>query len=215
MTPFDRLFRCMTKPWVVLSYVALMVLSFMYLDKPITIFFHDLKVNHLPVVMASISNLGHRNILLAVLLFFALLFRFIIRRPTAEKQSWFLVLATVIPGAINLVLKIAFGRARPPLLFQEDLYGFQWMKFTNMYWSFPSGHTATIMGFAFGVWAVLPRYRWAALTLGLLVMLSRIILLRHYFSDVMTSAYLAMLEVWLLQWVYRRYAPAFMKEVQH
>jgi membrane-associated phospholipid phosphatase len=44
-------------------------------------------------------------------------------------------------------------------------------------------------------------------------MSSRVILLQHYITDVMVSAYLALIEVWLLQWVLNRYAPDFMQEV--
>ncbi len=46
MKPFDRLVMIMTKPWVVGCYLGFLVLLFLYLDKPIAIFFHDLNLRN-------------------------------------------------------------------------------------------------------------------------------------------------------------------------
>ena len=140
-------------------------------------------------------------------------FRYVLHQHEWAAKAWFVSLCTLMTSAIVLGLKVLFGRARPELFLNEGLYGFQWVKFERLYWSFPSGHVATMMGLMFGLYIVWPRYRWVFLSLGLLVMLSRVILFQHYVSDVMVSAYLALIEVGILQWALQRYAPQFMKEV--
>ena len=69
------------------------------------------------------------------------------------------------------------------------------------------------MGCMLGGFVIWPKYRWIFLSVGLLVMITRVILLQHYLTDVLVSAYLALIEVWVLQYLLRRYAPSFMSEV--
>ena len=61
MTPFDKLFQRMTQPWVVVSYMLFIVLSIMYLDKPITLFFNGLEYNALNPILEFISRMALRN----------------------------------------------------------------------------------------------------------------------------------------------------------
>ncbi|MCH9755820.1 MAG: phosphatase PAP2 family protein [Gammaproteobacteria bacterium] len=213
MTPFNQLFKCMTKPWVIASYALLMVLLFLYFDKPIAVFFHDLKLGYLKYFLVAITSLGKSKPAIGLLFLLALLFRYIVHKKKWEMRAWFLWLCTLIPSVIVLGLKMLFGRARPELWFSDGLYGFQWIKFERLYWSFPSGHTATMMGLMFGLCVVWPRYRFVFLLFGFFVMLSRIVLFQHYVSDVMVSLYLTLIEVGILQWVLQRYAPQIMKEV--
>lgn len=106
------------------------------------------------------------------------------------KRRWYALLALVlvVPGGIflNLMLKIAFARARPGWG-SVDLFGY----------SFPSGHTmmATLLYGALGVFFVVAVKSWwsraitAALVLTLIcaVGFSRIYLGAHYFSDVVAA----------------------------
>ncbi len=213
MTPFEVYFKRMTKPWVLASFVALMALFFLYTDKPVALFCYDFKFGYFQPILEIITNLGKKTRALGILFVLAIIFRYILHRRQWEMRAWFLWLCTFVPSLIVLGLKVLFGRARPELFIHEKIYGFQWIKFERLYWSFPSGHTATMMGCMFGLCIVWPRYRWGFLGLGFLVMLSRILLYQHYVSDVLVSAYLALIEVGVLHWLLRRYAPQFMKEV--
>ena len=106
---------------------------------------------------------------------------------------------------VNLVLKIVFSRARPDLLFSQQWYGFYGFKFSAPFWSFPSGHATTIMGFVFALCALWPKYRYLFLLYGVLIALSRVVLTHHYLSDVMVASYLALVEVGLLySWFVQR-----------
>lgn len=212
-TSFNSYFKAMTKPWVMMGYALLMVVLFLYCDQSIAVFLKGLELGYFKPVLEGITSFGKAKLAVIVLFVVAVACRYVLHRRVWEARAWFLWLSTLVPSMIVLVLKILFGRARPELLFNDGLYGFQWLKFERLYWSFPSGHTATMMGLVFGLCVVWPRYRWIFLCFGFLVMLSRVILLQHYLSDVMVSAYLALIEVGVLQWVLQRYVPQLMKEV--
>jgi membrane-associated phospholipid phosphatase len=213
MKPFDRFFKNMTQPWVAISYAALMTCLFLYVDAPVTIFFHQAEIGYILPLSTVITTLGKAKPVIGFLVLSVLIFRYILHWRQWEMRTWFLCLSTLVPSIIVLGLKIIFGRARPELLFSDGLYGFQWFEFSRPLWSFPSGHTATLMGCMLGSCIIWPKRRWIFLLIGLCVMSSRVILLQHYITDVMVSAYLALIEVWLLQWVLNRYAPDFMQEV--
>lgn len=213
MTSFDRLFRGMTKPWVVISYVLLVTLSFLYLDKPIALFVHGLDLGNRLILLKALSWVGLSAGYLIGLPVLALVLRYVLKNITWACRTWFVWFCIFIPDLIAVGLKTIFGRARPELLFQEQLYGFQWFKHGHLYHSFPSGHTTTIMGLVFGLCIIMPRYRWLFLCLGVAVGISRILLLQHYLSDVLTAAYLALIEVWIMQRVLQRYAPKFIEQV--
>ncbi|WP_133126935.1 phosphatase PAP2 family protein [Legionella nagasakiensis] len=198
MKPFDRLFSTLTKPWIAAAYWGFIILSFLYFDQPIAFFFYDLDLDaHVPF-LKWITNLGLGGIYFVSLFLLAFVFRYVYRKPQWEAQAWFLWLCVVIPSLVCLVLKITLGRARPHLLFYDGLYGFYGLKTHASYWSLPSGHTTTMMGFVFGLSILFPRYGYAFIIGGLTVALSRILLTNHYLSDVLAASYLALVEIGLL-----------------
>jgi membrane-associated phospholipid phosphatase len=97
------------------------------------------------------------------------------------------------------------GRSRPELLFNDGLYGFYGLKLSSKFWSFPSGHTSTIMGFVFGLCIVFPRDMYAFILTGFTIATSRILLTHHFLSDVLMATYLSFLEISLFYyWVKRK-----------
>ena len=213
MTSFNRLFRGMTKPWVMISYALLVTLSFLYIDKPIALFVHGLDWGVWVAVFKGFTLLGCKTMYVIGLPVLALVLRYVLKNIPWACRTWFLWLCVFIPNAVAFVLKVMFGRARPELFLQAQEYGFEWGRLDHMHHSFPSGHTTTIMGLVFALWVIIPRYRFVFLCLGVAVGISRILLLQHYVSDVLTAAYLALIEVWIMQRVLQRYAPTFIEEI--
>lgn len=80
----------------------------------------------------------------------------------------------------------------------EQIYGFQGPSFNSQFWSFPSGHTSTIMGLVIGLAILFPRRGYFLIGCGLLLVSTRILLLHHYLSDVLMAGYLVVLELGLL-----------------
>ena len=204
MTPFERLLAVMIKPWVVVSCVGLIILSILYVDEPFAYYLHALHYqSSTTTFLVWLTTLGLNRLYLVLLFILVLVFRYICHNNSWATRTLFLWLCVLIPNLICVFLKIGLGRARPDLLFSDQLYGFYGLQMHATYWSFPSGHTTTIMGFVFGLSVLFPRYMYAYILLGLMVVVSRVMLTQHYLSDVMTASYLALLEVGLLDYWFR------------
>lgn len=201
MPPVQRLFTIMTKPWVAMTYLGLVLLSFLYVDKPLALLIqpHSLSANY--PWLGFLTVVGEGKFYLVTLLLIALVFRYLVHHRLWELRIWFLWLCVLIPNLICLVLKVFLGRARPELWFSDQVYGFYGFHRDSSYWSFPSGHTTTIMGFVCGLSFLFPRHAWLYLAIGCAVVASRILLLQHYLSDVMIAADLALLEVGVLWFI--------------
>ncbi|KTC84162.1 phosphatase PAP2 family protein [Legionella brunensis] len=216
MSPFDRLLAIMTKPGVMIGYVGLIVLSFLYFDKPIAEYFYNFDVRKHLALIGWITKLGLGVLYMSLFFILAVFFRYIRTNREWEARAWFLFMCVVIPNAICVFLKVLFGRARPNLWIHNDLYGFYGLQFHAPFWSFPSGHTTTIMSVVFGLSIVFPRYCYALLLTGITVAMSRVLLTHHYLSDVLVAGYLSLLEIGILLCFLRRkswLAPAWVHAV--
>ncbi|MBA2709788.1 MAG: phosphatase PAP2 family protein [Tatlockia sp.] len=206
MQPFDRLFSILTKPLVIVLYMALVICSMFYFDIPVATYFYNADLRSNFIFLNYLTKIGLGGIYFPLFFGLALFFRFIRKDPVWEARFWFLFLCLAIPAIISLFLKINLGRARPALLLQDNahLYGFFGFKTRPLFWSFPSGHVTTIMSVVLGLGILLPRYFYALILLGLAVGLSRVLLTHHYLSDVLFTSYLLVIEIGLLLAVLKR-----------
>jgi lipid A 4'-phosphatase len=105
----------------------------------------------------------------------------------------FLFLAIAASGIVVDVLKVVFGRARPKLLIQANIYDFSWLSWRPDHWSFPSGHSATIVALMTALWYLWPQHLLFYILAATIVAASRIVVGAHYLSDVLAGALIAML----------------------
>jgi len=114
-----------------------------------------------------------------------------------SKHVFYLCLSVSCAMLIGDVLKDVFGRARPQLFFNEEIYGFYPLTGEYLYSSFPSGHTLRIFSIMTGLGYILPKLRLPAFGLALLVGMARVVALKHYPSDVLFGAFIGiMAAVW-------------------
>lgn len=198
MLPFNRFLNLMRKPSVVIVYLACMILSFLYWDRPIAAYFYHLDVRAAFPAVSFITTLGSSAIYLPSLVILGLFFRYIKINYKAEAAAWFLFLTVAIPDLLCGVFKMLFGRARPSLWLHHDIYGFYGFNLKSSFWSFPSGHTTTIISLMLGLGIVFPRFFWGFLSIGIGIALSRILLMHHYLSDVLAASYLSLFEVGII-----------------
>lgn len=102
--------------------------------------------------------------------------------------AFFLFWAVAGSGIVANILKVIFGRARPKLLDQQDLYGFSPVGFGYDFASFPSGHSTTGFAVAVALTFFLPRARYWWLAFALLIAASRVVVNAHFLSDVTAGA---------------------------
>jgi lipid A 4'-phosphatase len=103
----------------------------------------------------------------------------------------FLFAAVAASGLAVDVLKVMIGRTRPKLLFAAHLYGFDGLALRPDHWSFPSGHTATIVALAAALTWIWPRHVLFYAFVALVVAMSRVVVGAHYPSDVLAGAFIA------------------------
>jgi membrane-associated phospholipid phosphatase len=102
-------------------------------------------------------------------------------------------------GLVANVVKVLVGRTRPRAF---DFHGGAWDTFTGLFpsdalasanQSFPSAHTATIVGLAFALTWLYPRGKWLFAAMAVLVACQRIQSEAHYLSDTLFAAALGCL----------------------
>lgn len=199
-----RSFFC--KPAVVFAGAILVTLSFLFVDKPLAIFLHNIDLRTNLSFLNIFTKLGIGLIYLLLSAATALFFRYIQPNKAWEERAWFIFLCVLIPSMICGGLKVILGRARPSMWFEGHYFGFYGLQTKAPFWSFPSGHTTTIMAVAVGLGFLFPRAACSLLTAGFLVAMSRILLTHHYLSDVLFASYLVFLEITLLLAILQHYS---------
>jgi lipid A 4'-phosphatase len=105
----------------------------------------------------------------------------------------FLFVSIAASGLMVDILKVVCGRARPKLLFQSDIYGFLWLGWHPDRWSFPSGHSATIVALMTALWYLWPQHFLFYILAAAIVAGSRVVIGAHYLGDVLAGALIAYL----------------------
>jgi lipid A 4'-phosphatase len=105
----------------------------------------------------------------------------------------FLFFSIAASGIVVDVLKVVFGRTRPKLLIQSDVYGFTWLSWRSDHWSFPSGHSATIVALVTALWFLWPQHLLFYILVAAIVCMSRVVVGAHYLGDILAGALIAVL----------------------
>ena len=195
MTQFEKTYNLMKKPWVIAIYAILVVLAYHFVDESLAVFLHQYDLRSNLYALKLLTSFGAVAIYLILFLLMGLYFRYVRVNAANEAKALYLFACIIIPNLVCLVLKVIFSRARPELLFSINDFGFFWFESQSLYWSFPSGHTTTIVSLAAGLGVLFPRYFYTLLALAVCVALSRVLLYYHYLSDIMTAFYISILVV--------------------
>jgi lipid A 4'-phosphatase len=205
-------FAGMARPprWLAVAALGLgtaILCSMALLDRPIAKALHDAD----PTIVAVFQfitqfGLGKGYLITSAVLFAGLRAAaawaqdppLVLRLMLNAYRAAFIFLVAAVSGLLADLLKIVFGRARPKLLFADNVYGFTWGAAQADHWSFPSGHATTIVALATAFSLLWPRGIPAYWLAALLVMASRIVIGAHYLSDVMAGAGIGALVAWII-----------------
>ncbi len=106
--------------------------------------------------------------------------------------------------AVNL-LKLAAGRARPKLIDTHGPAHVAPFSGASGFDSFPSGHAATAFALATALSLMLPQTRAIAFGLAALIAAARLVLDKHYFTDVAAGAAIGVIvTLWAARWMEAR-----------
>ncbi|MBN2751451.1 MAG: phosphatase PAP2 family protein [Rhodospirillaceae bacterium] len=160
--------------------------------------------NHLPPdtygffkVLTNVGLTGLWYVLAAALLLGARIVAGLSGSTTAHDQfmnlarsAWFIIAAMATSGILGQILKFCVGRYRPRYLFEEGLYGVAPFGVHMGMYSFPSGHTQTVVAAMTALMLIYPRYNLLYILIAVLIGSSRALTTIHYPSDVLMGAYI-------------------------
>ena len=189
---------------VVLLLIAFAVISGSFLwDDPIqrmVLAAHQGHWSHDPSVAAS-SKYGDWPELMAAGILGFLLAR---RLGNVRWQRILLsaMIASTLAGTTVNLSRLTTGRTRPRATAEQGWYGprydGKWLIGQADFNSFPSGHTATAVGFAGVILFASPAWGIPAMIIALAVALSRILLGAHHPSDVVAAAVVSLMIAWMV-----------------
>jgi membrane-associated phospholipid phosphatase len=165
------------------------IFSYYYLDIPVAYYSKSLGRN-IRTFFNTITCLGDsKGYLIGSGILFGYL-RYIRKNVSWSQKPLFMFIAIASSGLLADLIKYTLGRYRPKMLFQDGLYGFDFLHVAYGMTSFPSGHANTIAALAMALYYLFPRYGLLYFGLAVLVSLSRVVIGAHFLSDVVFGAYL-------------------------
>ena len=112
------------------------------------------------------------------------------------------MIASTLAGMTVNASRLTTGRTRPRATAEQGWYGprhdGKWLIGMADFNSFPSGHTATAVGFAGVILFAAPAWGITAIVVAGSIALSRILLGAHHPSDVVTATFIALAVAWLV-----------------
>jgi lipid A 4'-phosphatase len=191
--------------------VILIAISIASVDRPVALFFHARD----PDLRTLFDLTGRLGLTYGYLVAFGLAFVALhwggassrLRRFADSMRAFsaipaFLFLSITASGIVVDLLKFIFGRPRPKLLFAGDVYDFTWLGLRPDHWSFPSGHSATIVALVTSLWFLWPRHVLFYGLVATIVALSRVVVGAHYLSDVLAGALIAAFTTCGVAWIF-------------
>ena len=182
---------------IILTIIPYM-LCFAYIDRPVAFWLYQ--HGHWPIVikickMIAVIFASPNILILGFLLLIIGLILYQKSKNIAQAYPWLLIGSTSFFGILTTyVLKVILGRYRPIELLTNHLYGFHWFSFQYNLTSSPSGHATAGFALFFSLSIWLGKFnnirilRWLCILAAIMIAVSRVILLKHFVSDVILGA---------------------------
>lgn len=174
----------------------------LWFDQPVGTYFRALGqiTPQLVAPFKTITDAGKSQWFLVPLAVYMVAMLAMCRIQAANRTVWrthftkagFVFASLAVSGLLTDGIKILVGRPRPALL-EQGIFN-QFTPFINdaKWWSFPSGHSTSVMALALAVNLISPRWRWPFLLFAGAIMSSRIIIAAHYPADVLGGIVVAL-----------------------
>jgi membrane-associated phospholipid phosphatase len=173
----------------------LIIASYLYLDKPLLFFAYH---HHLRqyAILDYITRLALVFAALPVLIYPYLVVRFSYRKSFIFFEEFLLVFSNSIAISFFLksMLKLICSRYWPMTwdgnfsLIDNNVYGFNWLQFSNLNNSFPSGHASVIFSALTVVVLFFRKSAWVVFPVASCVALALVAEYYHFLSDVIAGA---------------------------
>lgn len=166
------------------------IICYLFVDKQVAYFFQQYQGTTFVNINKFITNFGKGTYYVPTTLMGYIASRFIFKKNNLANLFLFGFLALIVSGFLCDIIKIVLSRARPPELFSNGIYGFQFFKLSANMWSFPSGHATIISALMVALSLLYTRYWVGFIVILIVVSSSRVIINSHYPSDIIAGFYL-------------------------
>lgn len=177
--------------------IFIFFICYNFIDKDIADYIHSVNI---PTVVERISKLVSLIFSPEIwFCFFIILSLLCIKMIISKKYNFNIIILTVSLCFVFLItgiMKYCFGRYRPDLFLNNNLYGFNILAIKTNQHSFPSGHTSISITAFLGILNCLHEKKWKIIGLCVTILMtltiscSRIVLEKHYLSDILVSFYI-------------------------
>jgi membrane-associated phospholipid phosphatase len=172
--------------------VLFCIVGYFFFDLPIAQYCKSIFSNYkIRRILKDLSKLGIASFYLICSAIVFVFFRFIRKREIWSNRALFVFLSISLSGVVVLVTKFIFGRYRPKMFFEEQLYGFDFFQVKGKITSFPSGHASTIVALMLSLYFISPKYRVIYFIIAFAIVISRVFVCHHYLTDVVVGSYVA------------------------
>lgn len=177
------------------------ILLYYFADRQIATYFYTLEYPQVTHFFKFITKFGQSEWVLipSILLFWYF------KKKEQQKHAtmaFYIFMTNVVAGIGVWFFKIPFGRMRPEFYLRDNLYGFQWFEINPKFASFPSGHTITVISTAVAFSLLFPKWKYLFLFLGAMIAFSRVVVTKHFMSDVIFASFLGTMVAILLHQYY-------------
>jgi len=189
------------------------VASIIVLDRPTINYIHDMAIALPCGLVVPLGILGEPTPYIVVsslvLLFCGIVYHntgFSFSEFRIPARACFIFLAAIGSWLNAEMLKISFGRPRPPLYLAGGIYAFQPFNAATDFASFPSEHAAVASAMAAAFSILLPAYRSTFFLLAAIIAISRLLIGLQYPSDILAGGLVGMITVVCLEAMFDRFA---------
>ena len=180
---------------------AALVLTFVRLiefDAPLTRYVRSLNEHHIDYLhnpwLRELSDRGNqvgKGESLLVVSAALLTAGYLLRQSPLKRAGWETLIAHLVAGALNTLIKHLVGRGRPKFMHGS---GSDFVPFGGAGWdSFPSGHAMATFAVATVLAVRYPKVRWLMIGVALAVSASRLFRGSHFLTDIVAGAVLGVL----------------------
>jgi membrane-associated phospholipid phosphatase len=178
----------LNRPLGALGAILLVVLSALVIDPYVAVWATHIRCPLLDTLVGLLNPIGGGVVLLVVCVILAML-SFALGRSQLCAAAGFGALAFAAAGLVEFSLKHLVGRPRPDAALPA--LAFLGPSFVPDVDSFPSGHATSVFAVATVFAAFYPRIAWLLYALAGAIAAGRVYLERHYVSDVLGGATIA------------------------
>ena len=194
-------------------FFVLCILCYFYIDRDLCLQMIPIREKHYIFlrVLSIICSPATQLTIWTVLFLWVLL----IKKKSFFSLAFYPITASLITtNTLIRFIKVFFGRSRPDMFIDDQIYSLQFLSFERVFSSFPSGHASVVASILGYLAAKQPKYALFWITFTLAFSFCRVAIGAHFLSDVLFGNYLGFFYTWMFYFYQCDHKPAYLDYTQ-